>query len=103
MQLLGAFFPGYCLAIIPAAAAATAFGGKAILNTLLFGQALLLGAMPLAARGRGQAAVYRLSATMAVVGVLQGPLIPGLAPMERQWIPAGPSRALALRIPHLGM
>ena len=102
-QLLGAFFPIYSISIIPAAAVAKIVGGKATLNVSLFGQALCLMLLPVAARAGGQRAVYLMCACMGGLGVLQGPLIPGLAPIEAAWIPQGPSRALALRIPHMGM
>ena len=102
-QLLGAFFPIYSISIIPAAAVAKIVGGKATLNVSLFGQALCLMLLPVVARAGGQRAVYLMCACMGGLGVLQGPLIPGLAPIEAAWIPQGPSRALALRIPHMGM
>jgi sugar phosphate permease len=102
-QLLGAFFPVHSISIIPAAAVAKIVGGKAMLNASLFGQALCLMLLPVAARAGGQRAVNLMCACMGGLGVLQGPLIPGLAPIEAAWIPPGPSRALALRIPHMGM
>lgn len=81
--------------------AAKIWGAKVTQSVLLFGQAVALALMPLAARiGKGPLA---LAVCMTVVGVLQAPLVPGLAPMERVWMPPGPERALSLRIPHLGM
>eukprot|EP01052_Picozoa_sp_SAG31_P023310 SAG31_NODE_1914_length_6931_cov_6.490340_4_plen_153_part_00 len=77
-------------------------GTVQVQSALLFGQAAVLGLMPALAAMGGRAALFGLSASMAAVGVLQAPLVPGLSPLERVWMPPGPERALSLRIPHLG-
>ena len=101
-QLLGSFFPGYVLAQIPSGVAAKVWGGKAVNTALFYGQGLVVALMPLLAGG-GRRGLLGLCGCMSVIGVLQAPLVPGLGPMERAWMPPGPERALSLRIPHLGI
>ena len=68
-----------------AGVAAKIFGGKATQTGLMIGMAGALAAMPALAAGGGRRGLLGLCGCMSAIGVLQGPLVPGLAPMERVW------------------
>ena len=101
-MLLGAFYPGYVASHIPGGWAVQRFGGKAVLSVNMAGTALLCVLMPLGMRVRASARAATLSALLLCMGLCQGPLIPALQHMRRDWLPQGPGRALAMRLSDLG-
>ena len=101
--LLGAFYPGYCVAMLPGGFSVKPVGAKRLLTLGLGGTAALLAALPLAAgraTGGGTAsprALWRLWAVMCGMGALSAPLMPASSVIQQEWMPA--VRApLALRI-----
>lgn len=100
--LLGGFFPGYCLTMIPAGIISTRVGYKSLLSINLAGNALVLLATPVAASLSTSLGVAPLFCCFTVMGLLQGPLVPAMAVCHRNWMPAGPERAWGLRIYSLG-
>ena len=100
--LLGGFFPGYCLTMVPAGLISTRFGYKNILSLNLAGNALVLLATPIFAGLSPRLGVAPLFCCFATMGLLQGPLVPAMALCHRNWMPAGPERAWGLRMYSLG-
>lgn len=96
--LLGGFFPGYCLTMVPAGLISTRFGYKNILSLNLAGNALVLLATPIFAGLSPRLGVAPLFCCFTTMGLLQGPLVPAMAVCHRNWMPAGPERAWGLRM-----
>jgi MFS family permease len=84
---------------IPAGWVANKFGGKDILTVNMAGNALLLCALPAAARmGMGV-----LCAALSVMGAFQGPLIPAQGAIKAAWLKGlGADRPFVLRVMGLG-
>jgi sugar phosphate permease len=101
-MLLAAFYPGYVGAHIPGGILVQRWGGKAMLTINMYGSALVCALLPLAVRVKPALRAPALAALLAALGVMQGPLIPSLQTMRKDWIPRGPGRALALRLQDLG-
>ena len=98
-RVTGSFFPGYMLTQIPAGWIANRFGGKDILTVNMAGNALLLCALPAAAK-LGQGA---LCAALSVMGAFQGPLIPAQGAIKAAWLQGlGAERPFVLRVMGLG-
>ena len=100
--LLAAFYPGYVAAHIPGGYAVQRFGGKLLLTLNMAVGAIVCALIPLAASLPHSVRAAALAALLAALGVCQGPLIPALQTMRKDWIPKGPGRALALRLQDLG-
>jgi ACS family D-galactonate transporter-like MFS transporter len=100
--LLAAFYPGYVAGHVPGGWAVQRFGGKAVLAVNMAGTAALCCALPLAARVRQNWRCAALSMGLMSMGFFQGPLIPALQHMRKDWLPQGPGRALAMRLSDLG-
>ena len=101
-MLLAAFYPGYVGAHIPGGLAVQRYGGKALLTANMAGSAIVCAMLPLAVRVKPSLRAGSLAVLLALLGVMQGPLIPSLSVMRKDWIPKGPGRAVALRLQDLG-
>ena len=101
-MLLAAFYPGYVGAHIPGGILVQRLGGKVVLSANMIGSALICALLPLAARVKLSLRAPAFAALLTALGVMQGPLIPSLQTMRKDWIPRGPGRALALRLQDLG-
>jgi sugar phosphate permease len=103
-MLLAAFYPGYVGAHIPGGYMVQSFGGKLTLALNMWGSAAVCALVPLAVRlaPSKQARLSCLTGLLFALGLCQGPLIPALQTMRKDWIPSGPGRALALRLQDLG-
>ena len=97
-MLLGAFYPGYVASHVPGGWAVQRFGGKVVLTINMVGTAVLCVAMPLAMRVRASLRAVTISSLLLCMGLFQGPLIPALQHMRKDWLPTGPGRALAMRL-----
>jgi hypothetical protein len=93
-QLISAFAPGYVCTQIPASWCIERFGAKAVLTANNVAMALLLLAIPWAAR-QGMAAAW---ACFFGLGVSQGPFIVAQNVMTAEHVPSGPERPWALMI-----
>ena len=111
--LLGAFYPGYCVAMLPGGFAVKPVGAKRLMGLGLGGTAALLAALPLAA-GRPSAtpgapasprALWQLWAVMCGMGALSAPLMPASSVIQQEWMPGwlGTERVWAIKIPMLCM
>ena len=87
---------------IPGGYAVQRFGGKLLLTLNMAVGAIVCALIPLAASLPHSVRAAALAALLAALGVCQGPLIPALQTMRKDWIPKGPGRALALRLQDLG-
>eukprot|EP01045_Picozoa_sp_COSAG04_P047553 COSAG04_NODE_17807_length_458_cov_1.119777_1_plen_125_part_10 len=87
---------------IPGGWAVQQFGGKAVLSANMLGTAVLCLLIPLTARATPALRAYALSAAFAMLGLCQGPLVPALMQMRRDWLPKGEGRPFALRLQALG-
>ena len=87
---------------IPGGYAVQRFGGKLLLTLNMAVGAVVCALIPLAASLPHSVRAAALAALLAALGVCQGPLIPALQTMRKDWIPKGPGRALALRLQDLG-
>jgi sugar phosphate permease len=96
--LLAAFHPGYICSQIPGAAVVRRSGPKYLATLQLAGCAVFMAAMPWAGniKSRG-VAVASLSALMACLGVVQGPMSPVISQLQGAWMPTGVERAIAVR------
>lgn len=89
--LLSAFFQGYLVTQLPGGWAAQKYGAKVVAQLNLVGNACLL-VLPTAARFGATS----LAACLCIVGVCQGPLVPTVSVLQRNWLPSGPMRAWAI-------
>ena len=97
--LLGAFFPGYVLSMIPGGVLAQACGGKIVFSVILLGHSMFGALIPSAAQ-RGPATLW---ACLCAVGLCQGPLFGAQKKVQAAWLPSdGPARARALMVVNLG-
>ena len=97
--LLGAFFPGYIVSMVPGGLLAQKLGGKVIFSVILLGHALFAAAIPAAAR-RGPNVLW---ACLCAIGLCQGPLFGAQKKVQAAWLPTdGPTRARALMVVNLG-
>ena len=87
---------------IPGGWAVQHYGGKAVLTLNMVGSCLLCIAIPLAMRVRQGSRALSLAAVLFGLGLFQGPLIPALQHMRKDWLPTGPGRAVAMRLQSLG-
>ena len=95
--LLSAFFQGYLLTQLPGGWAAQKWGAKAVAQLNLAGNTALLLLPMLAGRG-----VRALSLCLCLIGLCQGPLVPSVSVLQRNWLPNGPMRAWALTFVSMG-
>jgi hypothetical protein len=82
-MLQGSFFPGYVIAMMPAALVTRAIGEKAAVSINLFGSGALCLLMPLAAR----LGALPLAAVFSLMGVMQGCIVPCIIALQTRWIP----------------
>ena len=97
-RLLGAFFPGYMITMVPLGWAAQRFGPKLILQLGNVGTAASMLLLPAMASAGPMAA----SACCFLLGLLQGPFVPAHNEMKRLWVPEGPGKPMSLMIIGLG-
>lgn len=83
--LMSAFFQGYLVTQIPGGWLAQKVGGKVVAQLNLCGNACLL-LLPTAAKYGANS----LAACLCVIGVCQGPLVPTVSILQRNWLPTGP-------------
>jgi MFS family permease len=95
--LMSAFFQGYLVTQIPGGWLAQKVGGKVVAQLNLCGNACLL-LLPTAAKFGANS----LAACLCVIGLCQGPLVPTVSILQRNWLPTGPMRAWAIRIVNTG-
>eukprot|EP01048_Picozoa_sp_COSAG05_P005121 COSAG05_NODE_296_length_11959_cov_17.897639_8_plen_433_part_00 len=94
--LLSAFFPGYLLTQMPAGPIVQRIGGKRMLSICLFGTAGCFLAAPFALVHGG---IALTSALLGILGLMQGPMSPGIGQVNRDWIPPeGQERSIILRV-----
>ena len=94
--LLSAFFPGYLLTQMPAGPIVQRIGGKRMLSICLFGTAGCFLATPYVLAHGG---IALTSALLDILGLMQGPMSPGIGQVNRDWIPPeGQERSIILRI-----
>ena len=93
--LMSSFFPGYILTQIPGSFAIQKYGAKIVLLVDMVVTATLCFCIPLATSTGGP---RMLAPILTVIGLSQGPLIPALQVRKKDWLPAGPGRALILRL-----
>eukprot|EP01052_Picozoa_sp_SAG31_P022997 SAG31_NODE_1861_length_7044_cov_169.866379_6_plen_359_part_00 len=103
-MLLAAFYPGYVGGHIPGGYMVQVLGGKITLALNMWGSAAVCALVPVAAWAAPtrQTRLRCLMGLLFALGLCQGPLIPALQTMRKDWIPNGPGRALALRLQDLG-
>ena len=82
-MLQGSFFPGYTIAMMPAAMVAQRIGEKAAVSINLLGNGLACLALPLAA----QLGAVPLAAVFSVMGVMQSCIVPCLIALQTRWTP----------------
>ena len=80
-MLQGSFFPGYTIAMMPAAMIAGRIGEKAAISINLIGNGLCCLAMPLAAR----LGAVPLAAIFSTMGVMQSCIVPCLIALQTRW------------------
>jgi hypothetical protein len=83
---LSGFFLGYTAFQIPGSLVAQKYGGKGVLTISMAGTAVLFGSLPAVARRWGAAGT---AAQMVAAGVIQSFFTPGLAQINRDWLPPG--------------
>jgi hypothetical protein len=92
--LLGAFFPGYVLAMMPASFAIRALGEKAAVAANLLGTGAAFLVMPAAAR----IGALPLAACLSLMGAVQGCIVPCVIGLQTAWIPPeGVEKVWAIR------
>jgi putative effector of murein hydrolase LrgA (UPF0299 family) len=98
-RLLGAFFPGYMLTMVPLGWVAQRWSARAILQLGNLGTAASMLLLPtMAAAGPNGAAACCL-----LLGLLQGPFVPAHNQLKCNWVVDGPSKPLALMVIGLGL
>ena len=86
----------YLLTQMPAGPIVQRFGGKSTMSVCLFGTAACFLCVPIAMERGG---VALTSALLGILGLLQGPMSPCQAQVNRDWIPSeGQERSNVLRI-----
>ena len=94
--LLSSFYPGYLLTQMPAGPIVQRFGGKPVMSISLLGTGLIFLCAP---RAMDRGGVALLGALLGVLGLLQGPMSPCQAQLNRDWVPQeGSERAVVLRV-----
>jgi hypothetical protein len=104
--LMGAWFPGYAFAQVPAAALIMRIGAKKVIGLNLLGTCGAYLALPFVAALGGSTAmqVRLMAACLAVAGLCQAPLVAGQKTMQRNWLPkiGSPSRPIHHKLVSLG-
>jgi MFS family permease len=104
--LMGAWFPGYAFAQMPAAALIMRIGAKKVIGLNLLGTCGAYLALPFVAALGGSTAmqVRLMAACLAVAGLCQAPLVAGQKTMQRNWLPkiGSPSRPIHHKLVSLG-
>ena len=98
--LLGAFYPGYCVAMLPSGMVVKGVGAKRLLGLGLGGTAALLALLPLSAGSGGARAsgraLWQLWAVMCAMGALSAPLMPASSVIQQV---CGPSSGFFWQLP----
>ena len=97
--LLSAFYPVYVALMIPAGWLVRTWGPKNSVTLDLALHAIALLAFPAAGKAAGMAGMV---ACLGLLGASQTPIFPVLNTMKRDWLPTGPSRAVALQVMRVG-
>ena len=95
-MLLSAFFPGYLATQLPGSYVIQKIGPKAVQTVNMLATSAILLLAPLTD------SASTLAALLAVMGVVQGPFIPAMNCLKRNWMPQGAERAFATRVVGLG-
>lgn len=93
--LMSSFFPGYIATQIPGSYAIQRYGAKLVMAIDMVVTACVCFLMPSAIRIGGP---RMLAPLLTLAGLSQGPLIPALQVLKKDWLPNGPSRAMILRL-----
>lgn len=95
-MLLSSFFPGYLATQLPGSYLIQKIGPKTVQTINMLSTALILLVAPLTS------SAYTLAALLGLMGVVQGPFIPAMNCLKRNWMPQGAERAFATRVVGLG-